>query len=733
MIMKLSFAALLLLAYIAWALPVVLLGLLVCACALVFVVLTEAIYACVKKGKRRDDDKVPVYLFHLSKSALGIPFQATLVLAAVVCALFCYRQAVDSGYRKVSDAYSKVNVFRDTLRKSPLVEWTKDDEAEDAPERIDLKSGGGLDGVAKARACFIEVLREMNLVDPEEFLKIKEIENGRKELDYSTFQNQDGVKWLAEHLFPEGDDGNVAEARFSPVDEVGNNATLRMILEVAMKLHRDEYNKKQPEYYNDNVVILSGVLSGEPGAYDAYRKALFTKFRYNEVASAEDDYANTLAKLYTNLKKTNFGDDFSIRSDFGKSWKSWFSPSDVLDDKDADATAENKDADAIAENKDTDSTAETKDKDSTAETKDTGSTAENKAEDAIAKNDDAENRAKFFANLKTSFSLIRSDFGKSLKTWFLPGDVPDDKEILNLVFFQEKVFENNSVADIRFLDNDYDNTSNKGLNRADVLFIQQFCLEALSKVHENEDVKAAKRVLSVFLGPEQFFMFIVFFICIFTIMSRLFLRRLNERRCKYLPLTSDETATRFQLIDGTLPSSERRAPIIQAMRDQMFSFVDYVYPATLEVYERYSEDQARERDVAVSDYLDYIMGYCNAIEQRSRWIINWAAVTLPAVGFIGTVRGMLLALGNADSIVRATTPAAQAAAITNVATSLSLAFTTTLVALFLGLIITLLNFWQIKQEKNCLSELDRSLRRHFNLLNPTRGDESSSDAPETTR
>ena len=633
LIIKLGLAGALLLLYIAWALPVALLGALACACVFALVVLTEAIYAYVNGGGRKESARVPIYLYHLSKSSLGVPFQTTLVLAAVVSALFCYQWAVDSCYRKVADAYSKVNVLRDMVRKMPLIEWSE----REAGEKIDFKSGAGVDGADMAKACFIEILREMKLVDPEEFLKTSRSPDGR--LDYSTFQNQDGIRWLADHLF---DDQNKSEERFLPVDNKLNNATLRMILEIAMKLKRDEYNKEHPKYFEDAVVILSGVLSGEPGAYDAYRNGFFKSDEKNQDSFAGKDYAEINAKLFENLRQSNFGERFSIRSGF---WN-------------------------------------------------------------------------------------------SLKTWFLPGEVPDDKEVLNLIFLQEQAIAHNDhvKSDVRFLDDDYDATSNDGtLNRADVLFIQQFCLEALSKTHENEDVKAAKRVLSVFLGPEQFFMLIVFFICVFTMLNRLFLYLLNGFRFRHLALKREGGASRAQILAGPLPRPQERAPIIQAMRDQLYSFVDYVYPAALEVYDRYTDDQAQERNAALSEYLDYVVGYCNAIEQRSRWVVNWAAVTLPAVGFIGTVRGMLLALGNADSIVRATSSAAQAAAITNVASSLSLAFTTTLVALFLGLIITLLNFWQIKQEKNYLSELDRALRLHFNLWNTTRSDDSSVAAPETAR
>ncbi|QDG51139.1 MotA/TolQ/ExbB proton channel family protein [Persicimonas caeni] len=71
------------------------------------------------------------------------------------------------------------------------------------------------------------------------------------------------------------------------------------------------------------------------------------------------------------------------------------------------------------------------------------------------------------------------------------------------------------------------------------------------------------------------------------------------------------------------------------------------------------------------------------------WPIRWLIAALPSVGFIGTVRGMSGALADADAIVKARTAVEQAFAISNVASTLALAFTTTLVALVFALIASL--------------------------------------------
>ena len=654
-------ACLLLLIYIAWTLPILLLGIFVCTGVAGCIIAAKMIYKNVNGSEQNEKGDVPFYLYHHPKSVLGTSFQVMTILAAIACALFFYQWAVDSCYKNVATAYSKVNVLRDSLQKMPLAKWSKDDGT---PEKIKFQS------VDEAKACLVEILREIKLVDQEEFLKktssatLREIDglNKIEKLDYSNFQNQDGVRWLAEHLFPDGNNAiKNAQNRFMPVENNTNNSTLRMIIEIAMKLEREPENEKQHDYFDNNVTILSDVFAGEPEAYTTYRNDFFqvsphrqeqkpTQSDKNEAKSSTEpptsssdnaDYEKCHAELFKDLSDKNFGDKFSIRSGF---WNSW-------------------------------------------------------------------------------------------NTWFFRGTVPDDKEVLNLLFIQEQAIDKKINSDIRSLDNDYDATSNSpndgdvALNRADILFIQQFCLEMLSKTHENPDVKTAKMWLSVFLGPEQFFMLVVFFLCFFTILSRLFLYLVSMFRYEYLTLesTSGGHTTRSQII-GAVLNEKNSDTIIKTMNDQQYTYIDYIYPVLLNIYGKYpSKNQIQDRNRNISEYLDYIMGYYNAMEQRSRWVINWAAVTLPAVGFIGTVRGMLLALGNADNIVRATTSASQAAAITDVASNLSLAFTTTLVALLLGLVITLLNYWQIKLEKKYLAESDRLLRSHFNVWNTDMHNTSSSN------
>ena len=90
----------------------------------------------------------------------------------------------------------------------------------------------------------------------------------------------------------------------------------------------------------------------------------------------------------------------------------------------------------------------------------------------------------------------------------------------------------------------------------------------------------------------------------------------------------------------------------------------------------------------------------------SRWPIRIAVAILPAIGFIGTVRGIMLALSGADAIVWAETVNQRSAAISGLSADLGLAFATTLLALLFGALLTILTAMEMALGERLL------LRRH---------------------
>lgn len=98
----------------------------------------------------------------------------------------------------------------------------------------------------------------------------------------------------------------------------------------------------------------------------------------------------------------------------------------------------------------------------------------------------------------------------------------------------------------------------------------------------------------------------------------------------------------------------------------------------------------------------------NAEVERSGWVLRYAARALPAIGFIGTVRGIMVALPAAQNLFGTSGPA-QIAALNGVIEPLGLAFATTLIALVAGLITGLYGDWEVAQEQVLLSRIEEAL------------------------
>jgi len=92
----------------------------------------------------------------------------------------------------------------------------------------------------------------------------------------------------------------------------------------------------------------------------------------------------------------------------------------------------------------------------------------------------------------------------------------------------------------------------------------------------------------------------------------------------------------------------------------------------------------------------------------TRWPVRLAAAILPAIGFVGTVRGIMLSLNGADAIVWAETVNERSGAISALSSDLGLAFATTLFALLGGVLLTvLMSFEMAVGERLLLTRYER--------------------------
>ena len=101
---------------------------------------------------------------------------------------------------------------------------------------------------------------------------------------------------------------------------------------------------------------------------------------------------------------------------------------------------------------------------------------------------------------------------------------------------------------------------------------------------------------------------------------------------------------------------------------------------------------------------------------NSGWLIRLLLGVLPAVGFLGTVLGIMSALADVDAISRVPPGPQQAVEVSFVAGTLGLAFATTAIALFAGLVLRFLHESLAAFETRMVTEQEAMLTP---LVDPT--------------
>lgn len=161
------------------------------------------------------------------------------------------------------------------------------------------------------------------------------------------------------------------------------------------------------------------------------------------------------------------------------------------------------------------------------------------------------------------------------------------------------------------------------------------------RIRTSEPVKAARFWMTLFTGPEQMAIFVTFVFGLFTAILRI------------------TTLMRARVKEASLPGNFQYATAPEFM--------------------------AENRDTWQIVQKQIVQKMVSA-----RWPLKTTAVVLPAIGFIGTVRGIMNSLSGADEIVWAVTVNERSAAISALSSELGLAFATTLLALASGLVLTIL-------------------------------------------
>jgi hypothetical protein len=239
--------------------------------------------------------------------------------------------------------------------------------------------------------------------------------------------------------------------------------------------------------------------------------------------------------------------------------------------------------------------------------------------------------------------------------------------------------------------------------------LTQVLLAMTGELRADERVRRAQLGVVLVRGVEQYLMLTVFLYLAAIIALRAVRRGAHERALAALKRRVEEIRSQDADQTSRVSRSKSAADLLGLAFPP--SSAD---PASTDTIPRYVAgvvaDMARSEKSAprVADLRDVCALEAEAI-QDSRWPINTALAALPALGFLGTVHGIMNALGDIDSIIRAAGVHQQAAAVTEVAGTLGLAFATTLYALTLGLILKVPNDYQVDRENRITAELERSL------------------------
>lgn len=203
-----------------------------------------------------------------------------------------------------------------------------------------------------------------------------------------------------------------------------------------------------------------------------------------------------------------------------------------------------------------------------------------------------------------------------------------------------------------------------------LLYIERLLVWGIGQVRTSSEYRRAAYLLTLFTGPEQFF---IFFIGIFA---------------SVLSLLRMAAATSMKHISDMMISRD-------------VNFIASSDRGILELLSRAGQ-QARTMSPGGRGYWkDQLMDQVLS----ARWPMRLAITTLPAIGFIGTVRGIMNSLSGADSIVWASTSSERAQAINALSADLGLAFATTMLALLFGIGLSFLSAIEMRMFERAILPL----------------------------
>lgn len=233
-----------------------------------------------------------------------------------------------------------------------------------------------------------------------------------------------------------------------------------------------------------------------------------------------------------------------------------------------------------------------------------------------------------------------------------------------------------------------------------------------------EKVKSARMAIGFWVGAIQFLLYFAATLLVLLLVHRWLRHKVNIRewrklRGQIIALPRDQATNLATALNHAADNAQH---LPSALASEIAAYLTTLGTATtaqnavaqaIAVVTQSSESLA---DTTIIRLCDTVA----AETETSRWPIHWLARSLPALGFLGTVLGISLALRNADLLVKAGTAGARSVAMLQVSGTLGIAFTTTFVALVLGLITSLASDLQFAREDEFVDDLQVTFIRHVN-------------------
>lgn len=251
--------------------------------------------------------------------------------------------------------------------------------------------------------------------------------------------------------------------------------------------------------------------------------------------------------------------------------------------------------------------------------------------------------------------------------------------------------------------------------------IPRFQAALLDALRNDDEVRDARMWLNALVGPERLLILILAFWFVMLTLAR---------TVQSLPHEAHAIAIRESLDDfrhqwrNTFPEAKLRLEKAEkllsglsgpaAVNSRLVTIPSILLRAAVdEMASRLSATAASTPAAVAAPDARAIETAAEGLRSRlghSRLIFEAMLPTFPAIGFVGTVTSLLVAMSKADQIVKATDALARGSATSAVTDVLSLCFAATLMALICLIVLAPLSLWQSARELRLVNNTEHLLQ-----------------------